>query len=315
MSNRKGAGVVWVTSYPKSGNTWMRFILTQLVFEGLESSADLERCIPNVGGAPGERIMLPRESPVMLKTHWTFAHGVPLFEETLGFVYMVRNPIDVMLSFFNFNLLRFMEGEPELTEEHVSAARAKYIDTFIQHRGNPLVQKGTGHTDWVENVEGWLAAGKEFPSVFVRYEDMLRDTPREVRRVLEFFRLQADEGTLARAIENSTFESMRKQEEKEIAGRKPGFFYRKSYESAQEIGVRFMRKGSFNDAPDVLTPAQRSAFRAAFGATLEKLGYRLDDATGRVSLEDSPVFRVAPLAEMPVFGYAQVNYGLAPAPS
>lgn len=309
MSGRRGAGIVWVASYPKSGNTWMRFLLTHLLFGGPDSSADVEACIPNLGGMPGERLTLPRDEPVMLKTHWTYTERFPAFRETLGIVYLVRNPLDVMLSFFNFNLLRFLPGEQALDAERVAAARRQYIDTFIRHRGNPLRQTGIGHTDWVQNVKGWLAACQRHPGLVVRYEDMLSDPEYQLRRVLQFLCAETDDAAVRAALRESSFEALRAREEREIRDKRPGFFYRRSFEQAQQRGIRFMREGKASATASVLDADQRSAFDDAFGAALASLGYGLDVASGQMQTHDSPLAGVRALAATPRFGHARVEQG------
>lgn len=301
-------GIIWITSYPKSGNTWMRFLLARLMFGNIRTSADVDTLIPNVGGSPGEQVALPEDSPVMLKTHWTFSNSEPLFSRTLGFVYIVRNPLDVMLSFFNFNLLRFMDAEQALSRPAIAAARARYIDTFIRERGNPLRDADAGHTDWVENVRQWRLAGERYPSVFVRYEDMLKDTEREMRRVLTFLQRAVPDDVLRDAIDKSSFESMKQQEEREIHDRTPGFFYRRDFENAQRRGIRFMHQGKANAAARTLTERQRDAFAKAFEETLQSLGYRFDPRTGETHLDEGPLGTVKPLdADVGDFGRALVQ--------
>lgn len=307
MIERKGPGIVWVTSYPKSGNTWVRFLLAHLLFENIESSADVDRFIPSIGGAPRERIVLPEDKPVMLKTHWTLSAVIPLFNETLGFIYVVRNPLDVMLSFFNFEMLRFLRSEQNPSEQRIEDAREHYIDSFIGHRGNPLRGPGGGHTNWSENVRLWRAACERYPSVFIRYEDMLNDTEKEVRRVLQFFRCEVSDQQLQQAIHMSSFESMKEQEEMEINNRQLGFFYTKNFEQAQRHGIRFMHKGKSRNGFQYLSESQLVGFVEAFGPTLDELGYHLDPVTGELQLGEHPHVEVRPLNEKLNFGYARVQ--------
>ena len=307
MTERKGPGIIWVTSYPKSGNTWMRFLLAHLLIGNIKSSADVNRYIPGVGGSPNERIKLPADKPVMLKTHWTITCSNPLFNETLGFVYLVRNPLDIMMSFFNFNLLRFMRSEKNPTEKQIAAIRSEYIDTFIGHRGNPLGGSGGGHTNWIENVRLWHTASERYPSVMVRYEDMLNDTRKEVQRVLQFFNHEVSDQKIRQAIHKSSFNSMKKQEENEVKKKQQGFFYKKKYEKAHQHGIRFMNKGASGQGFQYLSEGQRLGFLEAFGPTLEKLGYHIDPDSGELQLDAHPLGEITPLDEAPDLGYAQVQ--------
>src|SRR5579884_3895517 len=97
MSTRN---VIWLASYPKSGNTWLRFLVCNLVF-GLQDSAEtLNRLAPDLH----ELTELPQlpEATVFMKTHFPFSQLMPLADHTAAALYIVRHPADVMLSNFHY---------------------------------------------------------------------------------------------------------------------------------------------------------------------------------------------------------------------
>jgi len=234
---------------------------------------------------------------------------MPLYRQTQGFVYILRNPLDVMVSFFNFNMLRFLRGE--LTPERLEAVRTDYVNTFIRHCGNPVRGKGSGHTNWNQNVRTWLAGSRVFPSVVIRYEDLLADTEKEVKRLLAFFRWDISEDALKQAIRKSSFTSMKELEEREIGERKNGFFYRRDLAKAHGVGIRFMNKGVANQGYRYLTDEQKAGFMNAFGATMRDLGYRIEPDSGAILVGDHPQAEIRPLDIAPVLGRAMVQQGVA----
>ena len=96
--------IVWVASYPKSGNTWLRFLLINLIFGPRDSTADFETLLPDIH----EGIDLAKfaDRPrLFVKSHFRLAYDIPCFRRTEAFIYLVRHPLDVMLSNFTYRQL------------------------------------------------------------------------------------------------------------------------------------------------------------------------------------------------------------------
>src|ERR1700691_3950002 len=87
---------VWIASYPKSGNTWVRFLVSHLLFGPLDSAATLNRLVPDIHEL-GAAVEAP-STPVLMKTHFPYSPALPLAMQTAGAIYVVRDPADVMLS-------------------------------------------------------------------------------------------------------------------------------------------------------------------------------------------------------------------------
>ncbi len=91
-------GIVWIASYPKSGNTWVRFLLAAYFSGPIQSSEQVSAAIPDLlqGGDP--RPALARGQTAYMKTHlpWSAAH--PYAADTDRAVVVVRHPKDVCLS-------------------------------------------------------------------------------------------------------------------------------------------------------------------------------------------------------------------------
>lgn len=302
---RTGAGIVWLASYPKSGNTWMRFILTRLILGGVAGSGDVDALIPEAAYLPGQRLVMPEDGVALLKTHWEMTDRIELMRETLGFVYLVRNPLDVMVSLFHFNQLRYLKGVQSPDQREASLRR--YIEAFIAYKGNPLRGDGGGQTSWVRNTESWLGAGQRYPHVFVRYEDMLENPVNEVKRVLEFLRLQRTREEIVQAIEGSSFKAMKKLEEKEIKKKKSGFFYHPDLSGAHQRGSRFMRSGKSGEGRKLIRPDQLARFVETFSMAMERVGYDIKPRTGAIRINKAHIGEIVQLDKSPTFRAATIQ--------
>lgn len=279
-------GIIWVSSYPKSGNTWLRFILTHLLLNKPGSSHEVDQFIPEAIIQPGHRLDLISDQPVLLKTHWDFSLNLPLMKNTLGFIYIVRNPLDILCSQFNFNRLRLNKDNSSISENELKKQLNLYIDTFISHKGNPLNGDGGGHTSWIEGVNNWLRASESYPCILLRYEDMLEDTNNQIKKIARFFNVMADNKFISEIEQTSSFKSMKRLEEKEIKNKKGGFFYHDSLSTAFKSGNRFMRKGKTGEGRKLLTSDQLSRFVETFEDTMNLVGYKINHKTGAVKLDN-----------------------------
>lgn len=92
------SAIVWIASYPKSGNTWLRFLIAHLAHGELERSGDLQARVPDA-----HKVRDWSASKVsgaeFIKTHWLPRH-LPKQFTTAGLVYIARNPFDVIASNF-----------------------------------------------------------------------------------------------------------------------------------------------------------------------------------------------------------------------
>jgi len=187
----------FIVSYPRSGNTWTRFLVANLVYAGQPVTfANIERLIPDCE-ALSSRYLKRVARPRIIKSHEYFD---PRYKKV---IYIVRDPRDVVLSYYNFSRkYRHIEDSYPLE---------RYIGDFISGRLSSA-DWGT----WGENVGTWLAARKGWPTfLLLRYEDLIGDTEAELAKVARFLGLDASLGRLRRAIENSSADHLRELEKKE----------------------------------------------------------------------------------------------------
>jgi hypothetical protein len=185
-----------LVSYPRSGNTWTRFLIANLIsYDEPVTFANIEKKIPDPTAINRKTLArIPR--PRIIKSHECFD---PRYKKV---VYIVRDPRDVLVSYYYFQLKkRFIEdGYP----------MDRYISRFI-----------AGDTDnsygsWGENVVGWLATrGSSSKFLLLRYEDMIEQPSLELSKVAAFLGIEPTTERLARAVEMSSADRMRQLEKAE----------------------------------------------------------------------------------------------------
>jgi hypothetical protein len=254
--------IVWIASYPKSGNTWLRFMLCNLLFGTQSSAATLNQLIPDVHEVP--HALLERGG--LGKTHFMCSGALPLAERTAGCLYVVRHPADVLLSNFHYAVRAGAGAEAS------PAAFDRYVEEFVTHRGDPRwIQLGMGN--WEANVKSWIAERHEFPVQLVRYEDLKLDPHRVCATLSAWLGTGASPERIAEAVAHSSFQRMREIEEADIRDRRVGIFYKPYLEPTLRAGRRFMRSGTSGEGVRVLSAAQSARVAEGFGPLLQALGY------------------------------------------
>lgn len=188
----------FIVSYPKSGNTWTRFLIGNLVHPGGADFSNINRVVPDPGDLSKRYLKhLPR--PRILKSHQPFD---PRYKRVIC---IVRDPRDVVLSEYHFDVKRMAVEEGYPMERFV----ARFVAGDVNHEAG----------SWGENVGSWMAArlnnknfrsGKNF--LLLRYEDMVADPKRELAAIALFLGIAAPPERLEKAVERSSADQMRKLE-------------------------------------------------------------------------------------------------------
>ena len=184
---------VWLVSYPKSGNTWTRFLIANLVAGGKTVDwTSIERIVPDIYINREEHVKpLPR--PRYFKSHEGYR---PEYRRVL---FIVRDPRDVAVSYYHF--IRKTNTLP------IDASMADFMKKFLDGTIDP-------YGNWGENVGSWLGARRDTADfLIVRYEDLLENTEVELARIADMLRIAADDKLLHHAIENSRADRMRELEQ------------------------------------------------------------------------------------------------------
>lgn len=271
--------IIWLASYPKSGNTWMRSFLHNMLTNAKEpipidqltlfcigeSAADpyLARAKKPLEEITEEDVVrlrplvhrdFTRASPdsVFVKTHnylGTF-HNQPIhnMDVTAGAIYIVRNPLDVVLS----------------VRHHYSTD----IDEAIRRMGTLGIGTVIGgghipeiHSSWSHNVASWTMEPSP-QKLVLRYEDLLNEPQKYFKLTCNFLGLNPPQERLDRAIRFSSFKVLKEQEEK------GGF-----RERPPKATANFFREGRAEQWREELTPDQVRKIISDHREQMERFNY------------------------------------------
>ena len=196
--------------------------------------------------------------PVYIKTHNAVAvvEGFPTinFDVTLAAVYIVRNPLDVAVSYAHYSRLP--------------------ADPIIAHMADPdrLIEASPWRVyefmgSWSFHVASWLSVPHR-PVLILRYEDMLQNPERSFGRLTAFLRLKPSAEQLRRAVEKSSFDELARQEEAQ------GFVER------PQQAEKFFRSGRAGQWKDVLSQSQVKSIIDGHGPMMMRFGYLAESCDG-----------------------------------
>lgn len=225
--------IVWLASYPKSGNTWFRSFLTAFLNEkevdlnkmATDSAFSDKNYVENILDLNSDylnpkqieqfkriafnHLSASSSKQLYIKIHdaFTFSRidNTPLIPEksTKLAIYIVRNPLDVALSMAN----HFGERVEKSIKKYIINPDGGFA-TIHNSTNNQFFQPfGT----WSMHVESWLTA-PTFPVHFMRYEDMKEKPYETFKAAIQAIGLEFNDKQLAFAIEESKFEKLQKKE-------------------------------------------------------------------------------------------------------
>jgi hypothetical protein len=253
---------VFLVSYPRSGNTWTRFLLGNLIDQQTPVTfSNIESRIPEIYFNPDRWLrQLPR--PRMLKSHESFQPHYPRV------IYIVRDPRDVAVSFYHHNV-----KARNIPDDY---PMVQFVPRFIAGEFDPKFGS------WRDNVLSWTVLRKNNPRfLLLRYEDMKRDTADVLSSVVAFLdrcgfrKIDSNPEALRRTIELSSAENMRALE-KQDAG---NWVLTKDTRSDKP----FVRSATSGGWKTQLAPESVDAIESAWGALMQDLGYDLASARAAVS--------------------------------
>ncbi len=235
---------VVIVSYPRSGSTWLRFIMAHLIHNmipGEPKEVDFLRTqliVPEISeeahrkGADFETLPSPR----IMRSHSLYNSHFP------NVVYLMRDGRDVLVSYYYY-FKKFQGFEGTLYEFLRCDAR---------------------RVEWDEHVNSWIYQNPSLSNVYViRYENMLRDPFQEVEELAHFIGLERTAEQMRKAIEGSDFHTVRQIEERKGLG----------YTNAGNPKIRFIRKGGSGNWRDEVGEREKALIKQRFGNALIRTGY------------------------------------------
>ncbi|MEL7444630.1 MAG: sulfotransferase domain-containing protein [Pseudomonadota bacterium] len=277
-----GTGICWLASFPKSGNTWTRILLSNLTapddleqdaFVSLNGSISSNRpSFDSIAGLPSSdltddeidllRPEIYREmartasKQLFTKVHDAFhlnTYGESIFPKdcSKGAIYLVRHPYDVAVSYAKH-------------QGHSS------FDKIIKQMNNTDHAMAGGNKSQLRQItSGWSGhflswhEQDAMPVLTLRYEDMLEDTKACLLRMIDFLGLGTEytDAEVTYAVEASRFEKLQQREAK--------IGFRERPERAES----FFRSGRSGEGREVLTRSQRDAIATTHKLVMDRLGY------------------------------------------
>ncbi len=272
-------GILWLASYPKSGNTWLRAFLANYLknppapmpIDDLPKFIFSDSGAPyfaQVAGRPVDRMSFEEIQALRPKVHEMFAfsssdtafvktHGalsihddIPTItpEFTAGAIYVIRNPLDVAVSYAH----------------HYGKSYDDTVDAMAAEDQVRLPEGGHVHVylgSWSSHVRSWTRA-PELKRHLIRYEDMTLRAGKTWRALIKFLELPLETPRLKKAIKFSSFKVLANQE------REGGFV------EAVDVDNRiFFRKGKIGSWRKELTADQVKRLIDDHGEVMAEHGY------------------------------------------
>jgi len=230
----------FIVSYPRSGNTWMRFLLGNLVHP--QRPLDLrsvEELVPDIYVRAGKHIArLP--DPRLLKSHEPFEHRYP------NVIYIVRDPRQVVASYHRWHRKTRM-----IPDDYPVAA---YVKRFVTGSVGP-------YGNWAEHVGSWLGArGDNGRFLLVRYEDLVRSPECVLTDLCRFLGLDRSAPAVEQAVRRSSLSRLRELE------RTQGSRWATQWGGRPDVPF-------FGDAELGFSDRDVKPITEAFGAQMRRLGY------------------------------------------
>jgi estrone sulfotransferase len=234
--NEVRADDIFLCSYPKSGNTWLRFLIAHLISPRTDiHPKNIDTLVPDVYMAA--EIANKLKSPRILKTHHALFNSYPKT------IYVVRDVRDVLLSYY-----------------HYQTSLGKFTGSLSEF----VLAADTLHPfgSWSDHVKSALEFQQKYPQriLILRYEDLQLQPETELKKLIAFAGIKPVR-SISEAIEQSAFGRLRQLEAE--------------YGSAfsDKSGTHFFRSGKTGEGRAAFSETENALFLKQHSELLRQLGY------------------------------------------
>ena len=185
--------VLWIYSYPKTGSTWVRRVIQEIIAPEL-SPFDAISSVQHVLPVDPICFDIGNAETAIFKTHNRPDHPVAGRDalEDVGYITIHRHPLDVLLSSLNYSFIKgegriFKDGVLKNVDQIIKDDEiGHYIGQFIHHQGcRRYVKLCGGYADYYRNWEPVVAHA---PHLMLRYEDIVADKVEAIATIARFLR-------------------------------------------------------------------------------------------------------------------------------
>jgi len=280
--------IIWITSYPKSGNTWVRSLLSYYFFSKTEKfSFDLLKNIPNFNVADflNEKTFVKSNNDIIknwlpvqkfinekfrrnlfFKTHNVcITSGGKKFtnnEVSAGCIYIVRDPRNVITSYKNFENQTYENIIKNIFDEESFLLSNRSTFKKFGIKGIEVI------SSWARHYNSWVHNDVNIPVCLIKYENLAKNPNEEFEKMFNFLKKINDEkktiidrNRLEKTILETSFQNLKDLEKNN------GFIEK------QNRKINFFNQGIENDWKQILPKKISSIIERKFKKEMEELGY------------------------------------------
>ena len=277
--------IIWLTSYPKSGNTWLRTIVSQILFFNQISKDNPLEKISEIKNYPklvyfkdltknpqnveeivknwnlSQDVINLQKKIKIFKTHNIFCnfgkYSFSNLKNTAGVIQIVRDPRNVVSSI----------------KEHYSIINEEKAVEFLMNENKWLLDMNknippTFISSWRLHYNSW----KKFPKnhLLIKYESLLKDPIKIIEKVYKylqtFFKVNLSEENLIQISKNTSFEKLKEAENQ-------GYFNENVYDHQTNLKKDFFNLGPKNDWKEKLQKKNIDTIEKEFEIEMKELNY------------------------------------------
>ena len=278
--------IIWIASYPKSGNTWVRSIISSLIYSN-DGNFDFD-LLKKIQQFPNKKyfenftndfhnineikkywiesqnfLNLDKEVKFFKTHHINCKIGEHAFtnkNNTLGTIYVVRDPRNLINSFTNHYSIDKNTAKNFITSrQSVTGALGK-----MKKENNIFTILGS----WNDHLKSWTNMNQNL--LLIKYEDLIKNPLNEINKITkylaDFIDFSYNEEKINNIINSTSFEVMKKKETEEG-------FHESVMDNTNENKVNFFNLGKENKWEKYLNSEDQEFIKDKLGLEMKELGY------------------------------------------
>lgn len=234
---------LFVVSYPKSGNTWLRLIVGKILFKNLNYN-NLDKFIPEPYFYRESAYIQTKDNFRIFKSHDYFDHR---FKKV---IYVIRDPREVLVSSYFFQI--------KIGSIIKNYSKRLFVREFLRGKFN------ANFGNWEQNVGSWFGS-KKSQIIFVKYEDLISNTKSEIIKIAKFLGKNLSKKKLNSIVKKTSFNNLKKNEKEVLLN------WRSIKKNNSDIF--FFRSGKTNSWKNFLTKKENHMIKKKWSTYMKIFNY------------------------------------------